>query len=83
MKATCTLLGCLAIAAAAASSATSALAEYKGAPRSFLFNPALDVCFHDTAKYKKKPPYVIGFANAGLGDSWSIRSRKRRTIMPT
>jgi len=72
MKATCTLLGCLAIAAAAASSATSALAEYKGAPRSFLFNPALDVCFHDTAKYKKKPPYVIGFANAGLGDSWRV-----------
>jgi ribose transport system substrate-binding protein len=72
MKATCTILGCLAIAAAAATSAMPALAEYKGAPRSFLFNPALDVCFHDTAKYKKKPPYVIGFANAGLGDSWRV-----------
>jgi ribose transport system substrate-binding protein len=71
MKATCTILGCLAIAAAA-SSFTPAQAEYKGAPRSFLFNPALDVCFHDTAKYKKKPPYVIGFANAGLGDSWRV-----------
>ena len=30
------------------------------------------MCFHDTAKYKKKPPYVIGFSNAGLGNSWRV-----------
>ncbi len=45
---------------------------YKGAPRTYLFNPAISVCFHDTAKYKKKPPYVGGFSNAGHGDSWRV-----------
>jgi ribose transport system substrate-binding protein len=46
--------------------------EYKGAPRTFLFNPALEVCFKDTTQYKKKGPYTIGFSNAGLGDSWRV-----------
>ncbi|RYB05250.1 ABC transporter substrate-binding protein [Lichenibacterium ramalinae] len=46
--------------------------EYKGAPRTFLFNPSPDVCFKDAAKYKKAGPYTIGFANAGLGDSWRV-----------
>ena len=46
--------------------------EYKGAPRGFLFNPALEVCFKDTTQYKKAGPYTIGFANAGLGDSWRV-----------
>lgn len=45
---------------------------YKGAPRTFLFNPAQDVCFADTSKYKKEGPYTIGFSNAGLGDSWRV-----------
>jgi ribose transport system substrate-binding protein len=46
--------------------------EYKGAPRTFLFNPAADICIRDTSKYKKPGPYTIGFANAGLGDSWRV-----------
>ena len=46
--------------------------EYKGAPRTFLFNPSPDVCFKDTSKYKKPGPFTIGFANAGLGDSWRV-----------
>ena len=46
--------------------------EYKGAPRTFLFNPAPEICFKETAKYKKGGPYTIGFANAGLGDSWRV-----------
>jgi ribose transport system substrate-binding protein len=46
--------------------------EYTGAPRTFLFNPAADVCFKDTSKYKKAGPYTIGFSNAGLGDSWRV-----------
>ncbi|MBB3148783.1 ribose transport system substrate-binding protein [Phyllobacterium trifolii] len=45
---------------------------YTGVPRTFLFNPSLDVCFKDTAQYKKTGPYVIGFSNAGLGDSWRV-----------
>lgn len=45
---------------------------YKGVPRTFLFNPSLDVCFKDTAQYKKDGPFVIGYSNAGLGDSWRV-----------
>ncbi len=54
--------------------ATMALADnsYTGAPRTFLFNPAQDVCFKDTSQYKKDGPYTIGFSNAGLGDSWRV-----------
>ncbi len=68
-------------ALAAAVSATALLAggaaaqtsgRYEGAPRTFLFNPAVEVCFKDTSEYKKEPPYVIGFSNAGLGDSWRV-----------
>jgi ribose transport system substrate-binding protein len=62
----------LAVAAVAALVSTSAQAQYTGAPRTFLFNPALDVCIRDTAKFKKAPPYTIGFSNAGLGDSWRV-----------
>lgn len=52
---------------------TASLAEpYKGVPRTFLFNPSLNVCFKDTAQYKKSGPYTIGFSNAGLGDSWRV-----------
>jgi len=47
-------------------------AEYTGAPRTFLYNPALEVCFKDTTQYKKAGPYTIGFSNAGLGDSWRV-----------
>jgi ribose transport system substrate-binding protein len=46
--------------------------EYKGAPRTFLFNPAIKTCFKDTTKFKKAGPYTIGFSNAGLGDSWRV-----------
>ncbi|MDQ0469883.1 ABC transporter substrate-binding protein [Labrys wisconsinensis] len=52
--------------------APSLAEEYKGAPRTFLFNPSAEVCFKDTSKYKKDGPYTIGFANAGLGDSWRV-----------
>ena len=41
-------------------------------PATFLFNPAVQIPFSDTAKFKKKAPYVIGFSNAGLGDSWRV-----------
>src|ERR1700684_2271867 len=62
-------LGVLALSAAM----IPALAdEYKGAPRTFLFNPSADICFKDTAKFKKAGPYTIGFSNAGLGDSWRV-----------
>jgi len=66
--ASCMSLACM----AAAALASTAKAQYSGAPRTFLYNPALDVCIRDTSKFKKAPPYVIGFANASLGDSWCV-----------
>jgi ribose transport system substrate-binding protein len=55
-----------------AQSQPPAAAGYQGAPRTELFNPALTTCIRDTSKYKKAPPYTIGFSNAGLGDSWRV-----------
>ncbi|SFU21977.1 ABC transporter substrate-binding protein [Mesorhizobium sp. YR577] len=56
--------------------ATTAMAGsdnfYTGAPRTYLYNPAVDICFKDTSQYKKEGPYTIGFSNAGLGDSWRV-----------
>jgi ribose transport system substrate-binding protein len=65
-------LAYLLIAAVAAIVSTSVQAQYAGAPRTFLFNPSLDVCIRDASKFKKAPPYVVGFSNAGLGDSWRV-----------
>ena len=39
--------------------------------RASLWNPGT-VKMVDTAKYKKKPPYKIGFANAGISNSWAV-----------
>jgi ribose transport system substrate-binding protein len=44
---------------------------YQGAPRTFLWSPT----FHkmtDTSKYKKAPPYVIGFSNASISNIWRV-----------
>jgi ribose transport system substrate-binding protein len=46
-------------------------AGYTGASRAMLWSVA-PIPYTDTTKYKKAPPYVIGFSNAGLGDSWRI-----------
>ena len=48
------------------------LPGYQGAPRTELYNPALTTRIITTTQYKKAPPYVIGFSNAGLGDSWRV-----------
>jgi ribose transport system substrate-binding protein len=44
---------------------------YSGMSRSFLWNQD----FHqmvDTLKYKKEPPYVIGFSNASISNVWRV-----------
>jgi ribose transport system substrate-binding protein len=66
------IASCLTLACLVAAAPRQAQAQYAGAPRTFLFNPAVDVCIRDTSKFKKAPPYVIGFSNAGLGDSWRV-----------
>ena len=47
------------------------MADYKGVPRTFLFNPGFIEIF-DASKFKKKGPYTIGFSNAGLSNPWRV-----------
>jgi ribose transport system substrate-binding protein len=48
-----------------------ASADYLGLPRTFLWNPGFNDMV-DTGKYKKAPPYTIGFANASQADLWLV-----------
>lgn len=67
----------LALAAILASStavtpfAQEALTGYGGAPRTLLWSTS-DVPFVDTTQYKKDGPYVIGFSNASISNSWRV-----------
>jgi ribose transport system substrate-binding protein len=40
-------------------------------PRSWLWDPNA-VKMMDTSKYKKNPPYTIGFSNASISNSWRV-----------
>ena len=40
--------------------------------RSWLWSPILTQMV-DTSKFKKKPPYVIGFSNASVSNSWRVQ----------
>ena len=51
--------------------AGAALADYKGVPRTFLWNPG-SVEIFDAAEYKKEGPYVIGFSNASISNPWRV-----------
>jgi ribose transport system substrate-binding protein len=51
--------------------AANALAQEREWDRASLWNPGT-VKMVDTTKYKKKPPYVIGFSNAGISNSWAV-----------
>ena len=48
-----------------------ALAEYLGAPRTFLWNPEFNA-LADTSAFKKDPPWRVGFANAAVNDLWLV-----------
>ncbi len=50
---------------------SAAHAEYKGLPRTFLWNPSYNELV-DTAQYKKEGPYTIGFSNASQADLWLV-----------
>jgi ribose transport system substrate-binding protein len=45
--------------------------EYKGVPRTFLWNPETMPIF-DAAKFKKAGPYTIGFSNSGMSNPWRV-----------
>jgi ribose transport system substrate-binding protein len=44
---------------------------YKGAPRTELWSP-VPLEYTDTTQYKKDPPYVIGFSNASVDNTWRL-----------
>jgi len=44
---------------------------YQGAPRTEIWSP-VPLQYTDTAKYKKAPPYVIGFSNASVDNTWRL-----------
>lgn len=50
---------------------SSAQAEYKGMPRTFIWNPEFNALV-DTSAYKKDGPYTIGFSNASQADLWLV-----------
>ncbi|GLU30028.1 hypothetical protein Brsp01_52610 [Brucella sp. NBRC 12950] len=60
-----------ALALTVAAIASPALAEYKGLPRTFLWNPGTTDMV-DTTPYKKEGPYTIGFSNASQSDLWLV-----------
>ena len=67
--AACLSLALLAIAPLATGSGYAA--EYKGVPRTFLWDPdGVDIV--NTAKFAKKPPYIIGFSNASISNPWRV-----------
>jgi ribose transport system substrate-binding protein len=45
--------------------------DYKGLSRTFLWNATPNAVF-DTSKFKKNPPYVIGFSNASVSNVWRV-----------
>ena len=65
------LLKTCALAAIGAAISVSAIADYEGVPRTFLWNPG-SVAIYDAAEHKKDGPYVIGFSNAGLSNPWRV-----------
>lgn len=44
---------------------------YHGAPRTLLWTTS-DSPYVDTTKYKKDGPYIIGFSNASISNSWRV-----------
>ncbi|RWF58896.1 MAG: sugar ABC transporter substrate-binding protein [Mesorhizobium sp.] len=51
--------------------AGAAAAEYKGLPRTFIWNPGV-VSLVDTSSFKREGPYRIGFSNASQADLWLV-----------
>ncbi|MET1029293.1 MAG: substrate-binding domain-containing protein, partial [Dongiaceae bacterium] len=65
-------------AAAHAQDSTTQVAEtaaaqtsgYQGVSRAWLWGPLNEMV--DTTKFKKDPPYVIGFSNASISNAWRV-----------
>jgi ribose transport system substrate-binding protein len=64
------------IAGLSATCTTALFAEdaktgYKGASRTMMWSTQ-PIAMVDTTKYKKDGPYVIGFSNASISNSWRV-----------
>ena len=59
------------IACAFVFSALGSIATAESFPRSWLWNTSA-LKMVDTSKFKKSPPYVIGFSNASVSNSWRV-----------
>lgn len=68
LSATLALAGMLAISMAQAQEQKNG---YTGAPRTELWSP-VQLQYTDTSKYKKDGPYVIGFSNASVDNTWRL-----------
>ena len=44
---------------------------YSGLPRTEMWSP-VELLYTDTSQYKKEPPYVIGFSNASIDNTWRL-----------
>ncbi len=64
-------LAALMVTAPPGARAQEARDGYHGAPRTELWSP-VELQYTDTSKYKKKPPYVIGFSNASVDNTWRL-----------
>jgi ribose transport system substrate-binding protein len=53
------------------SQAEEARSGYKGAPRTEIWSP-VPLQYTDTTQYKKEGPYVIGFSNASVDNTWRL-----------
>jgi ribose transport system substrate-binding protein len=71
------VLNLVLVAGLAATSATVLFAQdadktgYKGAARTMLWS-TVPIEMVDTTRYKKDGPYVIGFSNASISNSWRV-----------
>lgn len=59
------------LVAGAPAKAEEAMQGYKGAPRTEIWSP-VPLQYTDTTKYKKDGPYVIGFSNASVDNTWRL-----------
>jgi ribose transport system substrate-binding protein len=55
----------------AAAQSDEARSGYKGAPRTEIWSPVA-LQYTDTSQYKKDGPYVIGFSNASVDNTWRL-----------
>jgi ribose transport system substrate-binding protein len=65
------VIGLMAGLSAGEASAQEEKTGYTGAPRTELWSP-VELQYTDTSEYKKDGPYVVGFSNASVDNTWRL-----------